>query len=538
MAGSSATWHWWRRSLTRGRRVALSAVMSLSVAVFISPQPLPAHGLPTYSVVSQEDFPKQSGSATDCRSTQTPNNPCTLRAAIETVNATGSGATIAIPENFLITLDPGLGELAVNAAMSIASVGAGATVDGGLQIRVFHIGSGAAGVIMSNLTVRRGKATGVTHRVGGGIWNEGALTLNNVIVTQNEGKNAGGVDDEGSLTVNGGTISGNAAIRDPMSTDDAVAGGLAVTSAAVVNLNGTVITSNSADFGGGVGVLGSATLSGVVVKNNTANLLGAGIIVATQGSQSALANVALNNSTVSDNASAASGGGIAVGMARLAVSGSTVSGNRANAGSGGGISVGSSSATVTNSTLTGNVAAQGGGGISQGIFVPPAGTRSGAATNPVARPAAAPDDVTLSWVTLAGNSAQTGGGILNAAGLRFTARNSIVAQNSAAAGADCAGLVTSGGHNLESGGDCGFSSVGDRSNSDPQLNALANNGGPTLTMALRASSPAIDAGDPSCPPPPTDQRGAERPQGPACDIGAFEAPSLPAPPVTGARRRR
>jgi fibronectin-binding autotransporter adhesin len=518
--------------------VALSAVMSLSVAVSISPQPLPAHALPTYSVVSQGDFPKQSGSATDCRSTQTPNNPCTLRAAIETVNATGSGATIAIPENFLITLDPGLGELAVNAAMSIASVGAGATVDGGLQIRVFHIGSGAAGVSMSNLTVRRGKATGVTHRVGGGIWNEGTLTLDNVIVTQNEGKNAGGVDDEGRLTVNGGMISGNAAIRDPMSTDDAVAGGLAVTSAAVANLNGTVITNNSADLGGGVGVLGTATLSNIVLKNNTANLLGAGIVVASQGSQSALANLVLHNSTVSDNVSAASGGGIAVGMARLSLSGTTVNGNRANAGSGGGISVGSSSATVTNSTLTGNVAAQGGGGISQGIFVPPAGTRPGAAASPVARPAAVPDDVTLSWVTLAGNSAQTGGGILNAAGLTFTVSNSIVAQNSATAGAGCSGPVISGGHNLDSGSGCGFSAGGDRSDSNPQLNPLTDNGGPTSTMSLQASSPAIDAGDPSCPPPPTDQRGAERPQGPACDIGAFEAPSLPAPPVTGARRRR
>jgi hypothetical protein len=52
---------------------------------------------------------------------------------------------------------------------------------------------------------------------------------------------------------------------------------------------------------------------------------------------------------------------------------------------------------------------------------------------------------------------------------------------------------------------------------DPQLAALADNGGPTETMALAAGSPAIDVGT-SC--PDTDQRGMPR-NGP-CDAGAFE----------------
>lgn len=53
---------------------------------------------------------------------------------------------------------------------------------------------------------------------------------------------------------------------------------------------------------------------------------------------------------------------------------------------------------------------------------------------------------------------------------------------------------------------------------DPLLHPLADNGGPTLTMALMPGSPAIDAGAPGC--PPTDQRGVPR-EG-TCDIGAFE----------------
>ncbi len=49
---------------------------------------------------------------------------------------------------------------------------------------------------------------------------------------------------------------------------------------------------------------------------------------------------------------------------------------------------------------------------------------------------------------------------------------------------------------------------------------LADNGGPTMTVALASGSPAMDAGAALC--EDTDQRGIPRPQGGACDIGAVE----------------
>ena len=64
--------------------------------------------------------------------------------------------------------------------------------------------------------------------------------------------------------------------------------------------------------------------------------------------------------------------------------------------------------------------------------------------------------------------------------------------------------------------------------SDPLLISLANNGGPTQTMALPIGSPAIDVADADhC--PRMDQRGInyERPQGGGCDLGAFELDSYP-----------
>jgi len=60
---------------------------------------------------------------------------------------------------------------------------------------------------------------------------------------------------------------------------------------------------------------------------------------------------------------------------------------------------------------------------------------------------------------------------------------------------------------------------------DPKLGPLANNGGPTLTMALLPGSPAIDAGNTAVA-PTDDQRGFPRPAGLAADLGAFEYGSV------------
>jgi hypothetical protein len=90
-----------------------------------------------------------------------------------------------------------------------------------------------------------------------------------------------------------------------------------------------------------------------------------------------------------------------------------------------------------------------------------------------------------------------------------------------------AAAITSEGGDLDSGRTCAFAATGDRSARNPGLARLADNGGPTLTQALRAGSPARDravAG--AC--PSHDQRGVHRPRGPGCDIGAFEAaPTAP-----------
>ena len=88
-------------------------------------------------------------------------------------------------------------------------------------------------------------------------------------------------------------------------------------------------------------------------------------------------------------------------------------------------------------------------------------------------------------------------------------------------GGNCAGTIPNGGYNLDSGTTCGFGTANNSlSDADPKLGALANNGGPTLTHALLAGSPAINKGNSFG--VTTDQRSVARPQGAAPDIGAFE----------------
>jgi hypothetical protein len=156
---------------------------------------------------------------------------------------------------------------------------------------------------------------------------------------------------------------------------------------------------------------------------------------------------------------------------------------------------------VVNTTSTNNSAELGGGGI----------FNSGR--------------LTVINSTFSENNALRGGGIFISDGTA-TLRNTVVAYSPS--GGNCAGAITDGGYNIDSGTSCGFS---EQQNSLPSTNPLladqpAFNGGPTRTIALREDSPAINAipeATNGCGTEvQTDQRGVMRPQGEGCDIGAFE----------------
>jgi hypothetical protein len=186
----------------------------------------------------------------------------------------------------------------------------------------------------------------------------------------------------------------------------------------------------------------------------------------------------------------------------LLVSGSSL---RHNTGEGGvGIENAGGVATVVNTTISGNDGSAAAGGVYNS-----SGTTS------------------LLNVTLAGNTGHlSGNGLANFGTLILT---NVVLDNEGPVGTNCWGdPISDGGHNIEDGESCGFTDATSRSNLEPLLGPLADNGGPTQTHALLPGSPAIDAGDDgAC--PEADQRDVPRPLDgdgdgdAACDIGAFEA---------------
>lgn len=230
----------------------------------------------------------------------------------------------------------------------------------------------------------------------------------------------------------------------------------------------------------------------------------------------------------------------------LTVVNSTFASNRTvGSGDGGAIrNVLSPNVTITGSTFTNNTSASGGAirmtgtvAIANSTFTGNRGT-GGAGTFLLGTGAVT---LTLKNVTVAGNSSggSTGTGGIETPGGTTTVNltNTIVAGNTgASSNPDVKGAFTSGGHNLIGVVDGGTGFIGtDLTGTaaaplDAKLGPLANNGGPTQTMAPLFGSPAITAGDPAvCAAAPVggvDQRSTARPAT-FCTIGAFESLLLP-----------
>ncbi|MBK8023243.1 MAG: hypothetical protein IPK19_17900 [Chloroflexi bacterium] len=213
------------------------------------------------------------------------------------------------------------------------------------------------------------------------------------------------------------------------------------------------------------------------------------------------------------------------------ISGSTFSGNQAMNGGNGGALYGGNALVVTNSTFSSNHAFT---ALSE---TGPIGGRGGAVWSQ--------GNLTITHSTITGNGAETQGGGLHIANLLSIAlKHTLIAANNAPVSPDVSGNIASQGYNLigdSSGAAISGTLTGnliDGAASPLNLGALADNGGPTQTIALLPGSVAINAGDPLfAPPPETDQRGVGYPrvQAGRIDIGAFErqCPAFPAAIVDG-----
>jgi hypothetical protein len=463
-------------------------------------------------------FPTALSAATYTVTNTNDSGAGSLRGAIATANGTTAADTInfAIPSNDANCTASGVctviltsGELVINnsstaGALTITNPTVGGVpnlaISGNNASRVFYLNSGM-NLTLNGVTVKGGNGTGTTdpsvNGNGGAILSfGGTLAVTNCLISGNtattvsNGAGGGIYNYFATITITNSTISGNSTptyaggilnYGTMIITNSTVSGNTASGSAGIDNINATITLINSVvsnNVGPGISNIGGPmTMTNSTVSGNS----GKGIF----NSNASLNGVlTLTNSTVSNN------GGTGIdNSGGTTLMNSTVSGN--SSGTGGIFNSGT--LTLTNSTVSGNSAGFQGGGIYS----------SGSTSN-----------VNIRNTIIAGNTATNGGpDIYYGVNGNFQSNGNNLIGNS-----NTVRAITW--------------QTSDILNQSAQLAPLGNYGGVTLTRALLANSPAINAGNncvltvsgcgASDPPTAltTDQRGFAR--NGQVDIGAFE----------------
>ncbi len=393
------------------------------------------------------------------------NATCSLEQAIGNANSDSQGnpgcAEGQGTDTIILTGDVTLPRTPSAINSTIIIEGRGFTISGDNSTRVLKVDSGG-NLTLNNMTITKGKADD-----GGGIYNSGTLTINNSTIQDNS---TSSTTNGGGIYINSGTLTiNNSTVRDNSSSSNG--GGIYINSGTHTINNSTIERNKSKGAGGGIYIFGGKlTINNSTIADNTAEAPGGGIY--STATQNTANEITINNSTFADNRGAGGGAIYANSTKAITINNSTIAKNRA-----------------TNS--------RGAGG---GIY------------------AASPFELT--HVTMVNNTTNNDG-----AGLYIPSsnsydkkiRNSILANNG---NSDCelgnvnTPLTENVGNLIES-VNCG----GDVLTADPRLGSLTT--GRPAYYPLLSGSPAIDAAS-SAHCLPEDQRGASRPYGSACDIGAFE----------------
>ena len=489
--------------------------------------------------------------------------PGSLRAALscasegDIVDATGISGVILLTG----------GELVVSNDINILGPGAAAlAVSGDGASRVFHLVPGVT-VTISGLSITNGVAGGLLppDQGGGGIFNDhSTLTLNNCAIVGNSapassvnGGQGGGIDNSGTLNMLNCMVSGNSTggsgggvLNDVGTTLNitgvtfsgnnalAAGGGILNEVGATVSVKNSTIDGNgSVSGGGGIANSGTLVLTNTLLSGNSTGSNGGGIL------NNASATLTVTTTSLNANISAAAGGGINNDGTQT-IGYSTVNGNSAQFG--GGFYNGTRGhLTITNCTVSSNSAATGGGIENHEIITIINSTISG---NSATTNGGGINNILILTIlnsTFSGNLAPHGGAISHYGGYLEIGSTIL---NAGTLGGNIANFATPDtiymdGYNLSSDDAAGLLNLtGDRTNIDPMLGPLANNGGPTLTHAPLPGSPAIDQGvdfGVYYPLSPFDQRGPGfsrtrrdpalplPPGGDGTDIGAFEIQQPP-----------
>ena len=450
------------------------------------------------------------------------------------VSNSGAGGALYINNTLLVTLsgDTFTGNAAGTGLGTIPGLGAG----------------GGASIIANTVTIQgtsfSGNQTGSTFGQGGGLYASGSHILDIRGRVQRAFGQGGGLYASGSAPTGFGvTLSGVAIYGNGAGTSGSGEGGGAY-------LQGSVSVSTSTIF---ANVAGSS--QGTGGGSSEGGGLGLGEVAGGQPSVIDRTTIASNRALDSPGG-AARGGGLYSDHV-LTITNSTIANNTATAGastgalkpgahaSGGGI-YNSGQLALVSDTVTGNVATAGAAGAGGTTTTSEGGglyTTNGIVFDSAPQPATLPAAARAALQRALAAPVRPDAPVAPAPA---TAKNTIIAANTADLGPDVFGPFVSGGYNLIGNpsipGLTGTLQPTDKTGVAPQLGPLADNGGPragapgatlpTLTERVLPGSPALDAvpaascTDDAGAPLATDERSLVRPFGAGCEIGAYEASTL------------
>lgn len=250
---------------------------------------------------------------------------------------------------------------------------------------LFYIDSNGD-LTLQNITVNGNKAAvtaGVDELIS---VSGGKLTLNQAVLEENKAISGGGalyLADTGAVCL----MENNAAIRNCEA--DGGGGGAFISSGCSLTARNSAITGNIGVGGGGIYAIGTVSIVQSLLSNNSAGRQPGGGIYAA----GSYCTVRLEGSTVSENLSSDSGGGLyGYNGAAISIDSCTIFGNQGG-GNGGGIGIASSNAetkiTVSGCKIDNNQAVTGGGLYGVGSLT----------------------ELLLEACTIHGNSATLGGGM-------------------------------------------------------------------------------------------------------------------------------
>lgn len=451
-------------------------------------------------------------------------NESALNQAVNTVNNTGGGT---------ITFNCGSANhtIFITSQKVFSSSGASYIVDGGGKItidaqkldRIFHVKNNITFTIR-NITLKRGNAkndSGGSRSAnqGGAIYSglSNKLTIVNVNFNNNTAiGNSEAWHGGGALRIDDGTTAVIHNSKFYRNRSNASGGAINNLISNLTITNSEFIENESRDWrGGGGGAIyndmGKMTISTSTFKGNTSVKLGGAIYTWAAHKNEFSGRVKISNTLIDSNRvtdETANGGGIYHGSKnKLIIENSTLSHNIAGRNGAGLFATDNTTVEISNSTFSGNRLPVKGVG---------AGITFGDSTATLI-------NTTIAFNYIGSDNGSDGAGIFNW-GSNVTLISTIIANNTGG-WKNCGGNYNNGGGNLQyPGNSCG----GGISVGNPNLAPLANNGGDTPTHALQGGSKAISKGV-NC--KPTDQRGVSRPQGNACDSGAYELVGNPPGPM-------